>query len=78
MKKIFLYLFILVSVGIVVSEITNNQLLHLICKPAIMISLGLHYWMLQREQNQELSKVLVLAIVFSCAGDTLLMFQWLA
>lgn len=75
MKKIFLYLFILVSVGVLVSEITNAQLLHLICKPAIMIMLGLHYWMLQREQNQTLSKVLVLAIIFSCAGDALLMFQ---
>lgn len=75
MKKIFLYLFILVSVGIIISEITDNQLLHLICKPAIMITLALHYWMLQREQNQELSKVLILAIIFSCAGDTLLMFQ---
>lgn len=75
MKKIFLYLFILVSVGVLVSEVTNNEWLHLICKPAIMITLLLHYWMLQRTQQQELSKSLLLAMIFSCVGDTLLMFQ---
>lgn len=75
MKKIFLYLFVLAGIGTLVSEIANNQLLHMICKPAIMITLALHYRMLQREQNQDLSKVLLGAIIFSCVGDILLMFQ---
>lgn len=74
MKKIFLYLFLLVSVGVLISEFTDAQLLHLICKPAIMITLGLHY-IVNRQENKALSKSLILAIVFSCAGDTLLMFQ---
>jgi uncharacterized membrane protein YhhN len=74
MKKVFLYLFILVSVGVVLAELGNADLVYLICKPAIMIMLGLHYWIMQRDQGQ-LSKSVVLAIIFSCAGDTLLMFQ---
>jgi uncharacterized membrane protein YhhN len=40
-----------------------------------MITLGLHYWITQRDQGEVLSKSVVLAIIFSCAGDTLLMFQ---
>lgn len=75
MKKVFLYLFILVSVGVLIAEIGNAEWVYLICKPAIMIALGLHYVVLQREQNQPPSKIVLLAVIFSCAGDTLLMFQ---
>lgn len=75
MKKIFLYLFTLVSVSVLIAEIGNAEWVYLICKPAIMITLGLHYVLLQREQNQSISKVVLLAVIFSCAGDTLLMFQ---
>ncbi|HET9055035.1 MAG TPA: lysoplasmalogenase [Cyclobacteriaceae bacterium] len=74
MKKIFLYLFLLVSAGVLLADAGNAVLLHTVCKPAIMIALGLHYWMMQREQGV-ISKPVVLAIIFSCAGDTLLMFQ---
>jgi uncharacterized membrane protein YhhN len=75
MKKIFLYLFTLVSAGVVLAEVGHSDLVYLICKPAIMIMLGLHYWITQRDQGRILSKSVVLAIIFSCAGDTLLMFQ---
>jgi uncharacterized membrane protein YhhN len=75
MKKIFLYLFMLASAGVLLAEIGDADLVHMICKPAIMITLGLHYWITQRDQGEVLSKSVVLAIIFSCAGDTLLMFQ---
>ena len=75
MKKIFLYLFFLVSVGVLLAEVSNADFVYLLCKPALMVTLGLHYWTLQREQNAVLSKSVVLAIIFSCAGDILLMFQ---
>lgn len=75
MKKIFLYLFILVSVGVLLAEAGNSDLVYLICKPAIMITLALHYWLVQREQQDAVSKPVLLAIIFSCAGDTLLMLQ---
>jgi uncharacterized membrane protein YhhN len=75
MKKIFLYLFILVSAGVLLAEVGGSDWVYLICKPAIMITLGLHYWITQRDQDQLISKSVVLAIIFSCAGDTLLMLQ---
>ncbi len=75
MKKIFLYLFVLVSAGVLLAEAGDADLVYLLCKPAIMITLGLHYWITQRDQGEVLSKSVVLAIIFSCAGDTLLMFQ---
>lgn len=75
MRKIFFYLFILVSGAVLLAEKGNADLFYLICKPAIMITLGLYYWALQRDQQAGVSKIVVLAILFSCAGDTLLMFQ---
>lgn len=75
MKKIFLYLFLLVSAGVLLAEIGKADLVYLICKPAIMITLGLHYWLQQRDNSKSVSMMLVLAIVLSCAGDTLLMLQ---
>ena len=75
MKKIFLYLFILVSVGVLLAEAGNSDLVYLICKPALLITLALHYWLVQREQQDAVSKPVLLAIIFSCAGDTLLMLQ---
>lgn len=74
MKKIFLYLFILVSAGVLLAGDGRADLAYLICKPAIMITLGLHY-LVNRQFQEIFSKSLVLALIFSCAGDTLLMFQ---
>jgi uncharacterized membrane protein YhhN len=73
MKKIFLILFILVSVGEIISTLLDVPVLHTFCKPAIMIMLGLYYWASQRVARESLSIPLVVAILFSCAGDILLM-----
>ncbi len=75
MKKTFLYLFILVSAGEILSTLIDIPFGHLICKPAIMITLGLYYLVTQRSRNESLSVPLIVAIIFSCAGDVLLMFQ---
>ena len=75
MKKIFLYLFFLVRVGVLLAEVGDADVVYLLCKPAIMITLGLHYWMTQREQHELVSTSVLLAVIFSCTGDTLLMFQ---
>ena len=75
MKKIFLYLFILAGIGVLAADYSNAQLLYLICKPAIMITLGLHYWVMMRSPGKPVSTSLVLAMLFSCAGDVLLMLQ---
>jgi uncharacterized membrane protein YhhN len=73
MKKIFLILFILVSAGEIISTLTDVPVLHTFCKPAIMIMLGFYYWASQRTAREPLSVPLIMAILFSCAGDILLM-----
>lgn len=73
MKKIFLILFILVSAGEIISTLMDVPVLHTFCKPAIMIMLGLYYWASQRSATEPLSIPLIIAILFSCAGDILLM-----
>lgn len=75
MKKIFLALFLLSALGVLVSIIADVSMLHTVCKPALMITLGLYYISVQREKDEVISRSLMLAIIFSCAGDTLLMVQ---
>lgn len=75
MKKVFLYLFLIVSAGEIISTLVDSPMVHIICKPAIMVLLALYYCTVQRSRQQTIVPVLVLAIVFSCAGDVLLMFQ---
>lgn len=75
MKRVFLYLFILVSAGEIISTLIDIPVVHLICKPAIMITLGLYYWASQKSIQQPITLSLMVAIVFSCAGDVLLMLQ---
>jgi len=75
MKKLFLYLFLLVSAGEVISTLVEAPMLHTICKPALMIILALYYWAEQKSHQESVSGVVILAILFSGAGDILLMFQ---
>ena len=71
MKKISLYLFVVVSVGEILSEIIGLPYLHQVCKPLIMITLGIYYL-----SHAEFSSTAVwLAIFCSLAGDVLLMFE---
>ncbi|HYG03183.1 MAG TPA: lysoplasmalogenase [Chryseosolibacter sp.] len=69
MKKIFLIVFVLVSVGELLSEFIDYPLLHTICKPLIMISLIAYYM----SATTDRSIVVIGAMLFSLAGDVLLM-----
>jgi uncharacterized membrane protein YhhN len=71
MKKISLYLFIVVCVGEILSEIIALPYLHQVCKPLIMTTLGVYYFY----HAEFRSTVVWLAIFFSLAGDILLMFE---
>lgn len=75
MKNVFLYAFLLATVGVLASAFVEMPWLHLVCKPALMITLGLYYVQAQRDKNESLSRPVLLAIIFSCAGDMLLMVQ---
>jgi uncharacterized membrane protein YhhN len=71
MKKISLYLFLVASLGEILSEIIGVLYLHQVCKPLIMVTLGIYY-LCHAEYR---STVVWLAIFFSLAGDVLLMFE---
>jgi len=71
MKKISLLFFILVSVGEILSVIFGWNQIQMVCKPLIMVTLGWHYFV----STEHRSTMVWLAIFFSLAGDTLLMFE---
>jgi uncharacterized membrane protein YhhN len=71
MKKISLYLFIVASVGEILSEIIALPYLHQVCKSLIMITLGIYYL----SHAEFRSAAVWLAIFCSLAGDVLLMFE---
>src|SRR5687768_2150230 len=75
MKRAFLYLFVLASVGEIISTLSDLAWLETICKPALMITLGLYYWSSQKKSQEPVVLSVVMAIIFSCVGDVLLMFQ---
>jgi len=72
MKKISLILFFVAAIGELVSILTGLDQLHFICKPMIMVTLGVYYLSSAGENR---SIVVLLAIVFSLAGDVALMFD---
>ncbi len=75
MKKIFLYLFAVASVGEIISTLSDLHWLGTICKPALMITLGLYYWASQKERQESVMLSVMMAIIFSWLGDVLLMLQ---
>jgi len=72
MKRIALILFFVAAVGELLSIIAGFEQLHLVCKPLIMVTLGAYYL---SSAGEDRSLVVLLAIVFSLAGDTALMFD---
>ncbi|MBL7859313.1 MAG: lysoplasmalogenase [Cyclobacteriaceae bacterium] len=74
MKKTFLALFFIVSVGELASQfIAHASTLHHICKPLIMVTLA--GWYLFSVAREYRSASLVFAMVFSFLGDSFLMYQ---
>jgi uncharacterized membrane protein YhhN len=73
MKKFFLFLFFLVALLVLVADVARLEVLHHLTKPFIMISLLGYYF--SSVPSGARSFVLILALVFSWAGDVLLMFS---
>jgi uncharacterized membrane protein YhhN len=71
-KKIALIIFGVVGIAVLVSTIVELPMVHLICKPLIMIMLGWYYISSTDSESRNLS--VLVAIFFSFLGDTLLMF----
>ncbi len=73
MKKVAWYCFLAVSIGEIIGLITGQEILNTICKPLIIVTLTVAY--LVTISSEERSRTLILALVFSGAGDMLLMFH---
>lgn len=73
MKRFILSIFILASVGELASTFIDFPTMHLVCKPLIMVALGLYYYLSVSNENRSVS--VLAAIVFSLAGDILLMLH---
>jgi uncharacterized membrane protein YhhN len=71
MKKISLVLYFIASAGILLAELIHVSWLYMLCKPFLMTSLLFYYLFSTDPVNR--SRALVLAIVFSFAGDVMLM-----
>lgn len=74
MKKIFLILFVIASLGELVSGF-GSPLLHTLCKPALLILLMGYYWTSARANNSPVSSLVVMALLLSWLGDVLLMLE---
>ncbi|HEX6889236.1 MAG TPA: lysoplasmalogenase [Chryseolinea sp.] len=72
MKKIALIVFFIVSLGELIAIAMQSEQLAMVCKPLIMVTLGVYYLL---SAGIDRSFVVLLAIVFSLAGDTSLMFD---
>ena len=72
MKKIALIVFFIVSLGELIAIAVQSEQLAMVCKPLIMVTLGVYYLL---SAGIDRSFVVLLAIVFSLAGDTSLMFD---
>ena len=72
MKRISLLFFGLIVLGEMISIFTEIKELHWVCKPLLMISLGLYYFS-SSKQTGYFSQSMGLSLFFSFLGDVLLM-----
>jgi uncharacterized membrane protein YhhN len=72
MKKIALIIFLLAALAELMSRMIDIELVHLIAKPLIMITLGVYYYFSVPAETR--SNIVLLAIILCLAGDVLLMF----
>ncbi|MBA4852742.1 lysoplasmalogenase [Emticicia sp. BO119] len=68
-------IFFTLSIINIVSGIIENEWLGYITKPLLMITLGFFYFKHTQTTFNTRDKIVLLALLFSCLGDTFLMFQ---
>jgi uncharacterized membrane protein YhhN len=71
MKKVLLIGFGIVAVGELVGLLLDSYILQAVCKPLIMITLGIYYVVSVEREHR--STALIAAILFSLFGDILLL-----
>jgi uncharacterized membrane protein YhhN len=70
MRSLSLILFILSGLGEIISTLYPLQLLHVICKPLIMFTLGLYYF---SSLKTNASRLVFASLLFSWIGDIVLL-----
>jgi len=73
MRKLFLLLFFLAATGEILSKFIEDDWLHHICKPLLMIFLGLYYSASVKIKGRSI--FVLLALLFSFLGDSFLMYE---
>ncbi len=73
MKKLVLALFLLVSLTELAAHLWDWPTVRHFSKPLLLIFLGLYYY--ASVERNHLSKLVMLALIFSWGGDVLLMYQ---
>lgn len=73
-RKETLFYFILGVVNII-AGIADIDWLSYLTKPLLMITLGIFYFQKTKENLNSQDKIMLAALLFSCFGDTFLMFQ---
>ncbi|WP_435356498.1 lysoplasmalogenase [Emticicia sp. SJ17W-69] len=73
-RKETLAYFILGAVNII-AGVTNIDWLNYLTKPLLMITLGVLYFQKTKNNLTSQDKIMLAALLFSCFGDTFLMFQ---
>lgn len=68
-------IFFTLSLLNIISGIIENEWLGFITKPLLMITLGYFYFQHTQASLNKRDKIVLLALFFSCLGDTFLMFQ---
>jgi uncharacterized membrane protein YhhN len=68
-------IFFTISIINIVSGIIENEWLGYLTKPLLMITLGFFYFKHTQASLNKRDKIVLLALFFSCLGDTFLMFQ---
>lgn len=72
-KETLLY-FILGVINII-AGVAHIDWMNYITKPLLMISLGIFYFQKTKDSFSSQDKIMLVALLFSCFGDTFLMFQ---
>lgn len=75
MRGVIRWVVIFVGAGELLSQLFDVTFLHHLCKPLIMISLVVYYWVSTKEKEIFRSTILLTGLIFSWAGDVSLMFQ---
>ncbi len=73
-RKETLFYFIICSVNIA-SVVAEIAWLNYLTKPLLMISLGIFYFLKTKENLNLQDKIMLTSLLFSCFGDSFLMFQ---